>query len=257
MTMKNYGELKTEVASWLNRTDTETVSRIPDFLRNMESELYRGLEVRDNEFIAAYTQDDNPKNPIVLPDNFQSFKVVTFNDKPLDRVSDLQFAAIQYSGDSSPPHSFTTEEREMVLAPWVDDDIDPAGGDFTIEVHYYGTESLGEMAFWNTATNPNFLPESDGTPAEFTQRTDAATTRLFLRNPDLYLAGCLYWGFLFLQDDKNAMKWKAIFDNGNANLKKAAKRARRSGSTPKVAGAYEAPDSRTYRDNGTGASRYW
>lgn len=259
MSLLNYGDLKTEIADWLVKGNSKTLAKIPDFIRLAETELYRGLEVRDNEFYAEYTQDDDPTNPILLPENFQSFKVLTFNDKPLDRESDQKIKAIQYSQDTSPPHSFTTLERELIIAPWVSapDVIDPDAGDFKIGLHYYGTESITQMEYWNTATNPNIPPTTDGLPTTTVERGDDATTRLFLRNPDIYLAGALAWGFLYVKNKTEASLWNKIHKGNLKELSIASKRARRSGSTPRVAGAYEAPDSRTYRDTGTGASRYW
>lgn len=239
MSMLNYGELKTEVATWMVRADAQTLARIPDFIRLAETEMYRGLESQDNEFQVIWTQDDNPKNPIVLPENFESFKMLTYGDQPLERLSDVAVSTINQSNATLPPFAFTTEERQLIIAPWLTDDIDPASDEFEIKLDYYGTESITQMSYWNTATNPNIPPTDDGTPSDTVERGDAATTRLFLRNPDLFLSGALYWGFLFGKFDKDAMKWKAIFDNSLKKLQLTAKRRRRSGSTTRVASAYD------------------
>lgn len=56
MALSNFGDLKTSVASWLNRTDLTSV--IPDFVRLAESEIARDLRIRAMQAFATGTLVD-------------------------------------------------------------------------------------------------------------------------------------------------------------------------------------------------------
>ncbi|MGB2336186.1 MAG: phage adaptor protein, partial [Alcanivorax sp.] len=235
--MKNYGELKDAIAGWVDRRDSKFLLELPGFIRLAESEIYRDLKSHDNEFVMKLTAADNPKNPITLPQNFKSFKLVLADGFPLERLSDSEYQRDVAARQAGNAYGFATLNRKLYLMPHTSEDIDPAD-DVSIEVHYYGTESITEMAPFDTAQNPNSVPESDGTPSTTTERGDEATTRVFLINPDLYLAGALYWAYLWLQVPDKAQLWKAKFEEANTDLKVEARRAARSGSTNTVQSAY-------------------
>ena len=231
-----YGVLKAAVADWIDRTDLTT--RIPDVIRMAEGEMYRDLRVRDNEFVVSYNENENPRNPIVLPDNYREMKLVTFDGRPLMRVSDQRFAVINGAGYQGEVSSFCTQERELYLLPWTTDNIAPEDGAIDIQVHYYGTESIGSMAFWNTPTNPNTPPESAGTPAGFTERDNTATTRLFLVNPDMYLFGACYYAYVFLREPPKAAEFRGMFENALNELKSERDQSDYAGSTVAVSNTY-------------------
>ena len=239
MAMNNYGELRAAIADWLNRVDAVTLARIPDFIRMTEGEIYRDLRVRDNEFKFTLTQDENPNNPITLPQNFREIKLVTHNDYPLERISDQDYQR-KTSSHYSPPNvkEFCTQERELYLFPWTSDNIAPEDGEITIDIHYYGTESLGEMATWETADNPNSIPESDGTPAAYTERSNASTTRMFLVNPDMYLFGALSYAYIYLREESKSATSRQIFQAALSEIKTESVEAEYSGSTTAVSNIY-------------------
>lgn len=237
--MKNYGELKSEIALWCDREDAAFIAQVPSFVRLTETLIYRDLRVRDNEFTVNLTATDNPKNPITLPQNYREMKLVTVNDFPIERWSDQKYNAFlgaQYTG-GNPPIGFATIERKLYLMPWTYDDIDIEDTN-TVNFSYYGTESLGEMATWDTATNANAIPESDGTPAAFTERTDAATTRMFLIQPDMYLHGGLYFAYIWLKDAQSAAEHKTLFVEALTHIKGEQGQSDYAGSTVSVGSTY-------------------
>lgn len=236
MSIKNYGELKAAVADWIDRTDL--TDKIGDFIRMAETEVYRDLRVRDNEFSITLTNADNPKNPITLPQNYREMKLVTVNDCPISRISDQRYAALKSAGLSGDPTAFCTQERELYLLPWTDEDIAIDGSEVSVVIHYYGTESLGEMAFWNTPGNPNESPEGDGTPAEFAERTDASTTRMFLVNPEMYLFGACKYAYIYLREPEWAQHFGGMFDGALNQIKAERDQSDYAGSTVAVGSSF-------------------
>ena len=236
--MKNYGELKTEIANYLDREDL--AAKMPTFIRLAETKMYRNLRTRENEFTLQITEATIPEplSPIVLPDNFREFKEINLNDKPIENVSTQRLNAIRGSGYDGEKTYFATVERKLQLVPWVTETPDE-WGEFTLDIIYYGTESLCDMATWPTPTNPNQVPESDGTPSNTTHRSDDATTRLFLVAPDVYLYGALAEAYTYLLVPEKAVMWGGAFGAVLAELKKESRMSEYSGSTVNVSnGAY-------------------
>ena len=233
--IQNYGELKTEVANWLDRED-QTLN-IPGFIRLAETKIYGVLRSRENEFQFNLTEADLPINPITLPDNFREMKLVTWNDKPLQNISAQEYQARQFEGYDGESAWFTIIERELYLQPFPTVAPDPYPA-VTINCIYYGSESIGQMAIWPTPTNPNKVPESDGTASTTTQRSDTATTRLLLVRPDVYLYGALSEAYKFLREPDKAAEYKSYFVETVNDLTMEDANARFSGSTTMVSSIY-------------------
>lgn len=239
MALKNYGELKTEIANWLDREDQ--TANIPGFIKLAESKIYRVLRTRENEFTAQYTKATTPKpfNPIALPQNFREMHLLTLNDRPLRQISSQEYyerKGRQYQGQYT---WWTVIGQELYLFPWPDNEQDfDDGEDFTLEFIYYGTESIGEMATWQTPRNPNSVPENDGTPADTTERTDDATTRLLLVAPDALLYGALVEAYKFLREPAKMAEYKALFVETMNDLRMEHAQAEFTGSTAQVSEVY-------------------
>ena len=161
--MKNLGELKTAIADYLDRTDLTAV--MPTFIKLAETKIYRNLRTRENEFTLQITEATLPEpiSPIVLPQNFREFKQINLNDRPIENVSTQRFSAIegnrertdlQYGNFNAPRTYFATVERKLQLTPWATESPD-TWSPFTLDIIYYGTESITDMATWPTPTNPN------------------------------------------------------------------------------------------------------
>lgn len=245
--MDTYGELKTQIANWLNREDI--ASDIPMFVRRAEADIYRELCCPDNHFTATYNKTEwriNENTPIaatdgiaeVLPPNFSSLKLVTWNGYPMDSVTDTDLAARLFTGYDQKPKVFCITARKVGFSSAIDSD--PANWDTDDELvySYYGTESLDSVPTWQVAVNPVESPVvSDITPQGLTQ-ADGNTTRMLQRNPDIYLNGCLYHASLFLKDDAAAAKWGGLFRGGIEALKFESKRNMYAGSPKQVRSAY-------------------
>ena len=235
--MKNLGELKTRIAEYLDREDL--TDDIPQFIRLAETKIYRKLRTRENEFTLQITEATIPEplSPIALPQNFREFKLVTLNDMPVTNVSVQRFKTILAAGYNGAQTFFTTIERELHLYPWPTTTPDPWEA-FNLEVVYYGTESIVDMATWDTAANPNQVPESDGTPSTTSMRGDDATTRLFLVAPDLYLYGALAEAYTYLLMPESAIMWGGSFSAVLAELKTEHDLAEFSGGTTSINNIY-------------------
>ncbi len=233
--MKNLGELKTAIADYLDREDLATI--MPTFIRLAETKIYRNLRTRENEFTLQITEATIPEplSPIVLPENFREFKEINLNDSPIENVSTQRLNALRGSGYQGTCTYFATVERKLQLFPWETESPDEWGA-FTLDITYYGTESLTDMATWPTPTNPNQVPESDGTPSNTTLRGDSATTRLFLVAPDVYLYGALAEAYTYLLNPEKATMWGGAFGAVLAELRKEGRMSEYSGSTVNVSG---------------------
>ena len=235
--MKNLGELKTRIAEYVDREDL--TEDIPKFIRLAETKIYRKLRTRENEFTLQITETTLPEplSPITLPQNFREFKLVTLNDAPVENVSVQRLKTLQAIGYDAAKTYFTTIERKLHLHPWPTETPDPWES-FVLDVVYYGTESIVDMATWVTPTNPNTVPESDGTPSDTTLRGDDATTRLFLVAPDVYLYGALAEAYTYLLMPDQATMWGGAFSAVLAELKTEHDLAEFSGGTTSVSNIY-------------------
>jgi len=231
----NYGELKTEVAEWLNREDL--TDRIPFFIRLAETEIYRDLRCRENEFTVTYDTSSAVDAHTDLPQNFKQIKRVTWNDAPLAHISDIDIAGRLSEQLDTLVLYFALIERKLVLSGPVDNDPGEWAEGSELTITYYGVESLDSMPVWQTPTNPVDEPPVEAVEAPITQ-TDTNTTRLLQTAPDLYLKAALYFGYEYLQDPTSAGRWGKLFHASLASLKREHKRADFSGSTTTVNSAY-------------------
>jgi len=242
-----YEDLKADIADWLNREDLTT--QIPQFVRFAEEDIYRDLQCPDNEFIASYTAaawsingqaSAVPTNGMFtdLPSNFSALRQVMWNGVPLIPLSDYHLNLRLAAEEDSAPKYFCIVNRQILFSGEVPDDFADWAEDDELSISYWGIESLDSYPTWHVATNPVEDPVvEDITPEGLTQ-TDANTTRMLQRNPQMYLAGALYHACLYLKDDKEAAKWGGIFTNALSSLKSVSRRTRYAGGTKSVVSAY-------------------
>ena len=234
-----YGELKTEVADWLDREDLTT--RIPKFIRLAETEIYRDLRCRENEFVVTYSSTGwtiagQPSNPdtnapyLVLPPNYKAMKEVTWGDKPLEEISPQQLAIRM--GCDFEPDAFAVDGRVIAFTAALDKD-QTTWGDTELIYTYWGTESLSALPTWQVASNPVETPPVEDTAPEDNSQTEPNTTRLLQVAPDLYLHGTMYFAHLFLKSPE-AQLWGGLFNNALASLKKESRLSTFTGSTVAV-----------------------
>lgn len=241
--MKTLGEVEAYLADHLNRTDLET--RIPEFITMAEDDIYTRLRTNDNAFVERIVIDLDadpqvaPVSPITLPNNFIEMRMVTFNNQPLRDVSDVEFYSyINNTGNpTGRPVYYTLVERQLMLSPWPTE-VPTESWEGTLEIHYYGSESLYQMSGWNTPTNPLDTPPQEPATTSYDGQGPTNTTRLLQRHPTLYLFGPLFYAYEFLQNDAEAKKWSQRFYSQLDTLQVRDRRSRQSGSTKSVQSAY-------------------
>lgn len=230
-----YGELKTTIADWLDREDL--AGRIPHFIKLAETKVYRTLRTRENEFTKTWTEVDEPLSPIDLPQNFREVKLVILDDIPLENISPQEYHVRVRKGNEGTRAYFTLIERKLYVYPWPTETPDD-WGTFTLEMIYYGTESITEMATWNTPTNPNSVPEGLGSAPETSVREDEATTRLLQVAPDVLLYGALSEAYGYLMQVEKKAEYQAMFSAAVADLEQEGAMADLTGSTVGVSSIY-------------------
>ena len=230
-----YGELKTAIADWLDREDL--AGRIPSFIKMAETKVYRTLRTRENEFTKTWTEVDEPLSPIDLPQNFREVKLITLDDLPLENISPQEFHRRSREGEQGARSYFTLIERKLYIYPWPTVTPDD-WGTFTLEMIYYGTESITEMATWDTPTNPNAVPEYDGDAPTTAVRDDSATTRLLQVAPDVLFYGALSEAYSYLLVPDKKAEYQAMFSAAVADLEHEGAMADLTGSTVGVSSIY-------------------
>ena len=235
-----YGELKAEVARWTDREDPDFLGRVPSFVRLAESRIYRNLRTRENEFVKTWTETDAPLTPLDLPGNFREIKTLNLDGRALQNVSPLDFRNRQAEGTAGETQFFTQIERKLHLLNWrTEAPVDPEEwGTFTIELIYWGTESITEMAYWGTPTNPNQEPPSGGTAPATMIREDDATSRLLQVAPDVYLYGALHHAFNYLQEPGLAQQALQSFSLAMAQVEAEYAEADLTGSPLSISSVY-------------------
>jgi hypothetical protein len=241
--METYGELKTTVADWLDREDL--VAQIPDFIRLTEAEIYRDLRCQDNEFKVTYdnagwTIEGRPTEVVydgvfkILPPNYREMKLVTWAGRALECVS-LQrlqgFLEQQFGGLT---YYYAMSNRQVQFYNILNDDATTWGDGVQLVYNYYGTESLDSYPIWQVETNPVEDPPIEDNNPLYIDQSDANTTRMFQRNPDVYLHGAMFFASLYLKKPDEAAAWKTLFSNALVSIKRESKLASLTGSTNAV-----------------------
>ena len=248
--MKTLQELRETIIEWVNRDDLSN-TLVNSFIRLAETKIFRSLRIRENEFQKRWTAADNPFNPIDMPQNFKEVKSILLNNRVLERISTSEYNTREltsvpslHPGDAA---FFAVTNRQLYIYPWPDESqTTDEWGDVTIELNYYGTESLTEMATWDTPTNANSVPESDGTAPVTSVRTGLATGRVFQVAPDMYLYGALSECYTYLREPQKAQEFKAMFSEALMELNMENAEAEFAGSVVEVSSIYH-DQQRTYR----------
>jgi hypothetical protein len=242
MALNTYGELQASIADWADREDLTL--QIKDFIRLAETEIYRDLRCRENEFVVTYNTTgwtisghsevaDTDGAFLVLPPNFKEMKEVAWAGNPLVNISNQQLDKAQSIGIDPAPWAFAINGRTINIIQPLDSDQTTWDTD-TLVYTYYGTESLDSMPTWQVGDNPVETPPIEDTTPEDNTQTDANTTRLLQVSPDLYLHGALYYASLFLKNDTEALKWGDLFKRALQDMKRESRLSNYSGSTVAV-----------------------
>jgi hypothetical protein len=209
MAISNYGELKTAVANWLDRSDL--TARIPEFISLAESRINRNLRIRAMESKQTASTIAGQQN-LALPAGFLQMRNVQVNTSPvtaMQYVSPEMFDRLYGGrGGSGTPQFYSVIANEMQLGPT------PASVQ-TIEMVFY--------------------KKFDALSA------DGDTNWVLTNAPDLYLYGALLDAEPFLMNDQRVGLWQAAFDRSVIELQDQDDRDRHSGSAMRISTATGSP----------------
>lgn len=192
MTLANYSDLTSAIASWLNRSDL--TSQIPDFVALLESRLNRELRVRQME-----TTDTSVTvagtDTYALPTDWLEFRNLKLNTSPprlLEYRNPAESEFATWSDQTGEPRYFYVVGSNYRLIPTPD-------SVYTVARLYY-TKIPGLQA--------------------------NSTNWLMTAYPDIYLFGSLLEAADFVMNIEMRPVWQARFDASMAMLRMADERAR-------------------------------
>ena len=181
--MENYSQLKTDVKSWLARTDL-TDPELDNFISIALSRLNRLLRIGGMETESDLTLD---AREVDLPDDFRGLRAIRIagdSTYELRHLSPEQINNRELTGTGLPCF-FTIRNSKLVLDKTPDQS-------YTAKIHYF----------------QKFLPLSDSNTTNWL--TDNA--------PDLLLWGCLCAAGKYIQDPDVMGLYKTNFDEAIAEL---------------------------------------
>ena len=177
----NYGELKTEIANYLNRDDL--TNRIPGFIdlaQDRIAKVVRAKEMEQTHTTATVASQNNYS----LPADYLEFRRVYHDDSTtktrLEFRSPAHYWSVYGNSADGTPVVFTIEAAEILLGP-APDAIE------SIELLYYGRPT-------------NFSSDSD-------------TNTLLTNATGLYLYGALLESAPFLGNDPRLVIWTQMFED--------------------------------------------
>lgn len=197
MAISTYSELKTAVASWLNRSDL--TSYIPDFVTMAEAKINRRLRILQME---SRVRSDTASGDtyVALPSDFLEairVSVIASPNRDLDYVATSALDRLYSSDETGQPSVYTIEGTELRIAPTTD-------AVYTVELVYF---------------------------AKFAALSDSNTTNWLTANaPDLLLYMSLAEAEPFIKNDSRIQLWKALADESISQIQDSDRKARYSGS---------------------------
>jgi len=199
MAISNYSELKTAIASWLDRTDLTDI--IPDFIALAETRHKRDFKIRRMETrVTANTIDGSEFYS--LPDDYVAMRNIKLNTDPktpLEFLTPEIMDRLNAGSSKGTPKAYTIKGNNIELRPIPD-------GVYQVEVSYY---------------------------KHFTALSDSNTTNdMLTHHPDIYLYGALVEAEPYLQNDKRIQVWSGYYDRAKQDIITSNERDRHSGTTP-------------------------
>ena len=202
MAITNYGELKSAVADFLNRSDLTSV--IPTFIDFAEAEFNRNLRVRQMVTRAEAVIDTRFS---AVPADFIEAKdlvIVTGNPvTPLQFVTQQEMAQLRNTSITSAgkPKYFSVVGGQFEVAPTPD-------AEYSLEMSYFG---------------------------QIDALTDDTDTNWLLREyPDIYLYTSLMHSAPYLKDDERITVWAQLAAKAKEELISRDTSASFNGSTPVI-----------------------
>jgi hypothetical protein len=185
MSITNYSDLQSTIASYLARTDL--TAQIPNFIQLAETRLRRDLRIRQMLKVATTTTVASDST-VELPSDFLQMRDLHLNTSPIqtiEYISPSNFYRNTWSGTIGMPRQYTVLAQEFQFAPIPD-------SNYTLQMMYYAA--------------PPFLSNTN-------------TSNVFLANcPDLLLYGALGEAEPYLMNDARLQTWANMYDRGLSAL---------------------------------------
>jgi hypothetical protein len=197
MALSTYSELKASLADWKHRSGLTGVT--PDFIALCEADFNRRLRIAEMEVGATATFDEGYED---VPSDFLEMREIKVNSSPvrsLKYMTPQQMTEFYPTSGSGTPEFYTLVDHTIRLNTTPDDEV---------EISYY---------------------------APITALSDDEPTNWMLTNhPDLYLNGAMFYAETYVQNDKRAAGWKALYEMVLKQIDDADKKARWSGGPLQV-----------------------
>jgi hypothetical protein len=206
MAISNLGELKTQVADWLNREDLTT--QIPDFIllgTNRINADFRSRVIANEEDISLTYPSENQVNPI---NTNLEYEVVTFSvdGKIIPHVTYQTYLREREESTYS-NGCWTYLEGDIYYSGFVEaGGTPPLAGGTAVELRWLGYG----LAEWNFAD-------------------DASDNLLFRDNPELFLYAALLEAAVFLRDMEGVQLYQVRYDELMDKVSKSNKRRKIAG----------------------------
>ena len=196
MALTSYSELKTTIASYLARSDLDSV--IPDFIRLSEERLRRDLRIRQM-LVVATASTTGGDSTVGLPADFLEMRDIHFNTNPISSVSyesPNTFYQSTRATESGIPRTYTVLASEIQFAPIPD-------AAYQAQMLYYAKPPL---------------------------LSDTNSSNVFLANcPDALLYGALGEAEPYLMNDARLQVWASLYDRSVASISNSDQSSEYSG----------------------------
>jgi hypothetical protein len=181
MSIATYAELKSAIATWLDRSDL--TSQIPDFITLFEAHAVRELGVEESEATDTLSPTSGS---VALPSDFLSAKSVRWMGSEPRNLNYLNPAALSgmYADDvDGTPIHYTIKAGNIIVRPSSDEDLEL----------FYNAKAAAVSGTLNW---------------------------LFTNHVDAYLSGSLVEAKLFAEDPAGAAMWAVKRDQVLNSIKK-------------------------------------
>lgn len=201
----DYGTLKTALTGYLYARK-DLADQIGTFVQLGEKKIFRRLESLQNEIILE-TTSPTPIFSVPLPADYKSTKMITVDDEPLVRESELAFKKMQKNRPGSgAPKKVARIKDDLIFYPTPD-------SNYTVW-HYYYADLGGALV------------------------ADEDTNAVLIAYPDLYLYAAMIEAMPYLVKDSRTPAWKEMYSDAMNSANEATFDEEYSGSVNQVSQPY-------------------
>lgn len=232
--INTYGDLKSAVASWLNRRDDATLNKIPLFINFATKQFTRLMKLPYYES-RVYLNAVEGKDFVNIPNDFLSAKHIMVNGVPQTRVDTDTFQRLKSeTGTQRPP-----EPRDPITGDLVNGNTGRIVIGGTDNKTLAGATTAKENFFMRVGDQLHFLPAL--TPDDVVEmiyrrdipemKDDADSPYFLLVASDVMLYLTLRHAAIFLRDNEQEAYWNQKATEAAAALQEQLDEAEWSGSS--------------------------